>query len=132
MRALSVWKRRKGPEDAEGTAQAESWLEKAVRLDPKLGAGYLQLGILYSERSDFSKAIFTLEKAVDASPQLEEAHYRLAQAYRRGGEESKAEKELQLYKQLSKEAAEHAERERHEMQQFVYTLRDRGSSTRPR
>jgi hypothetical protein len=55
---------------------------------------------------------------------MEEAHYRLAQAYRQIGEADKAKAELQIYDQMSKESAENSERERHEIRQFVYTLRD--------
>ena len=122
--ALSLWKGRKGPEDAETLAPVEDLLEKAIRLDPKLGAAYLQLGILYSDRKDFPRAISAYQRAIEASPRLEEAHYRLAQVYRRTGEKLKAEQELQLYDQLSKKTAEEVERERHEVQQFVYTLRE--------
>jgi tetratricopeptide (TPR) repeat protein len=127
--AVSLWKRRKGPDDTATSAQVESLLDKAVRLDPNLGAAYLQLGILYSERNDFPKAITAYQKAVDADPQLEAAHYRLAQAYRQTGDKSKAQHELQLFEELSKEAEKRAERDRHEIQQFVYTLR--GQSAQP-
>ena len=130
--AVSLWRRRKGPEDAENLAQVESLLQKAVRLDPKFGAGYLQLGILYSERKDFPKAIPAYQKAIEASPQLAEAHYRLAHAYRLTGQRSKAQKELQLYNQISKKTAEEAERERHEIQEFVYTLQGRIFGSQPR
>ena len=126
--ALSLFQKgRDAPEDAENLAHVESFLEKAVRLDPKLGPAYLQLGILYSERSDFPKAIAAYQKAIDANPGLEEAHFRLAQAYNRSGEKSKAQAELQLYDELSKQTAEQVERERHEIQQFVYTMRDQPS-----
>jgi tetratricopeptide (TPR) repeat protein len=130
--ALSLWKRRKGPEDTENLAQVESLLEKAVHLDPKLGAGYLQLGILYLERGDFPKAISAYQEAIEASPRSAEAHYRLAQAYKRTGESVKAQKELQLYDQISKESAQEVERERREIQQFVYTLRGQTSVSQPR
>jgi len=130
--ALSLWKQRKNPDDVEITAQVESLLKKSLRLDPKLGTGYLQLGIVYSEGKDFSQAISAYQKAVAASPGLEEAHYRLSQAYRRAGEKSKAQQELQLYDQLSKQSAEDSERERHEVQQFVYTLRSPTSASTPR
>ena len=121
--ALSLWTRRKGPNDAETLGKIESLLEKAVHIDPKLGAGYLQLGILYSDAGDFQRAIAAYENAVAANPRLEQAHYRLAQAYKRAGETQKAQQQLQLYDQMSKEAAQQAERERREIQQFVYTLR---------
>jgi Tfp pilus assembly protein PilF len=126
--ALSLFReRREASEDAGNLAHVESLLEKAVRLDPKLGPAYLQLGILYSERGDFPKAIAAYQKAIEANPGLEEAHFRLAQAYNRSGEKSKAQAELQLYYQMSKQTAEQVERERHEIRQFVYTLRDQPS-----
>jgi tetratricopeptide (TPR) repeat protein len=123
--ALSLLNHQENP--ADGEKQVESLLRKAVDLDPTLGAAYLQLGVLYSERGDSSKAIAAYQQAVNAEPQLREAHYRLARAYSREGEKSKAQIEFQLYRQLSKEAAKDAERERQEIQQFVYTLRDRTS-----
>ena len=123
--AVGLWKRRPNPPDAVGTAQVEALLNQAIRLDPKLGAAYLQLGILDSERRDFAGSIANYRLAIQAAPQLEEAHYRLAQAYRQIGEADKAKAELQIYDQLAKESAEKTERERHEIRQFVYTLRDR-------
>ena len=45
--------------------------------DPKLGAAYLQLGILYSQRTDFSRAISAYQKAIavgleESSPEGDE------------------------------------------------------------
>ncbi len=129
---VNLWKRRKGPDDAASATQAESLLKRAVQLDPKLGVGYLQIGVLYSERRDFSRAIASYQDAVQASPQLEEAHYRLAQAYKRTGEKAKAEEELQRYDQISKSKEEEVERERRESRQFVYTLRSPGPGAESR
>jgi len=99
-------------------------LEKAIHLDPKLGLAYLQLGIVDSDLGDSSHANADYERAIKASPQLEEAHYRLAQAYRKIGDKAKAQRELDVYQQLSKKNAAETERERHEIQQFVVNLRD--------
>jgi Tfp pilus assembly protein PilF len=129
--ALALWKQRKGSEDRRNFAQLESLLQKAVHLDPKLGAGHLQLGILYSERKDFRKAILTYQKAIETSPQMEEAHYRLAQIYKRTGENLKAQQEIEIFDQLAKKKAEEVERERREVQQFVYKLRDPSAATPP-
>jgi hypothetical protein len=52
----------------------------------------------------------------------------LAQIYRQTGESDKARSEIQLYERISQERAKDAERQRHEMQQFVYTLRDHPAS----
>ena len=130
--ALSLWNRHDGSQCSDNLARVESLLEKTVDLDPKFGAGHLQLGILYSDRGDFSKAIAAYEKATEADPTLEEAHYRLGQAYGRAGEKSKAQAELRLYEQLSKKKADEVERHRREMQQFVYTLRGPSAASQPR
>lgn len=130
--AVNLWKRRKGPDDADTLGQTESHLKRAVQFDPTLGPGYMQLGILYSERKDFSRAISSYQDAIKANPRLEEAHYRLAQAYKRTGEKVKAEDELQLYNQISKSKDEEVERERRENRQFVYTLRSPASGSQSR
>jgi tetratricopeptide (TPR) repeat protein len=122
--AVGLWKRRANPPDANVAAQVESLLNKAIRLDPKYSAAYLQLGIVDAEQRDSQRAIANYQRAIQAAPQMEEAHYRLAQAYRQIGEADKAKAELQIYDQMSKESAENSERERHEIRQFVYTLRD--------
>jgi tetratricopeptide (TPR) repeat protein len=129
--ALSLWKGRKGQEDGETLAQVRSLLEKSVHLDPRLALGYLQLGVLHSERKDFSQAISAYQQTIQLNPSLEEAHYRLAQAYRQTGQKLKAREEVEVYDQISKRKAADAERERHEIQQFVYTLRDRPSALQP-
>ncbi len=123
--AVSLQKRRKSPQDVGNLGRATSLLQTAVHLDPKLGLAYLELGIIYSEQKDFPKAVSALQRAIEATPGLEEAHYRLAQAYKQMGETAKAHTELQLYEQISKEKTQEIERQRHELQQFVYELRDR-------
>ncbi len=123
--AISLWKRRNSPEDVKDLDQIKSLLEKAIHLDPSLGLGYLELGIIYSEEKDFPKAISALQQALVATPRLEEAHYRLARLYRQQGEVSKAHAELKLYEQLSDERTQEIARRRHEVQRFVYELRDK-------
>jgi tetratricopeptide (TPR) repeat protein len=127
--AVGLWKSKQsaGGLDEAGSAQVEALLQKAVQLDPKLGAAHLQLGILYGQRGDYARAISSYQKAIEVCPDLEETHYRLAQAYRRTGDEANAEEELQLHEQLSKQSKAQAERERRDIQQFVISLRDRSS-----
>jgi len=151
--AVSLWKQsasaaepgRDNERDNERSARVESLLQKAVHLDPKLGAAYLQLGILYSQRKDFSRAISAYQKAIEVSPEagdpeqatpeinetLEVAHYRLAQAYLRTGNKTRAHEELQLHDRLSKKTKENTEHERREIQQFVILLRNRDSVSQP-
>jgi tetratricopeptide (TPR) repeat protein len=122
--AVGLWKLRKGTQDAASAAQVESLLKNAIRLDAKFAAAYLQMGILHSEQRDYARAISDYQQAIQANPQMEEAHYRLLQAYRQVGDSAKADAELQIYDRIAKESAQKAERERHEIRQFVYTLRD--------
>jgi len=89
------------------------------------------LGILYSEQKNFRKAILAYQKAIETSPQMEEAHYRLARIYKRSGENLKAQQELEVFDQLSKKRAEEVERERRQIQQCVYKLRDQTPGAQP-
>ncbi|PYX80095.1 MAG: hypothetical protein DMG70_25130 [Acidobacteria bacterium] len=128
--ALSLWKERR--DLSENLAKVEGLLAKAVHLDPKLDLAYLQLGILYSEQKDLPKAISAYQKAIETNRRMEEAHYRLGQAYAQTGENLKAQGEIQLYKEFSKEAAGQAERQRREIRQFLYTLQAPTFASPPR
>jgi tetratricopeptide (TPR) repeat protein len=121
--AVGLWKERK-PEDAETPARVLLLLKNAIRIDPRLGSAYMQLGIVYSAQHDFPRAIAAYRKAIAVSPALDEAHYRLGQVYERTGDAENARKELETYAEVSKKSAEQAQRERSEIQQFVIDLRE--------
>jgi len=123
--AVALGKRLDDPAGQSRASEIESLLKRSVQLDPRFAAAYLQLGIFYSERHEDPRSVTALEEAVQADPQMEEPHYRLAQIYRQLGEMDKSKRELQSYERLSKESEQKAERERHEIRQFIYTLRDR-------
>ena len=125
--AVGLWKSKQsgGSIDDAASARIETLLQTAIRLDSKLGVAQLQLGILYDQRGDHARAVTAYQKAVEANPEMDEAHYRLGLAYKRAGDEAGAQKELQSHEQLAKQAAERAERERGEIQEFVITLRDK-------
>lgn len=125
--AFALWKLPPMPPDRARLTHIESLLRHALRLDPKLATAGLQLGILYSEEGKHPDAISAYQGAIAANPQLGEAHYRLAQEYRQIGATDKAKEELRLYADCEKRSAETVERERHEIPQFVYTLRDQSS-----
>jgi Tfp pilus assembly protein PilF len=129
--AVSLRRQRSGPEDIKNSAQVELLLKKAVELDPRLGLAYLELGILYDEGKEISRATSAYQKAIAVNPRLEEAHYRLAQLYRLTGENDKAKEELAAFEQSKKANAQQVERERAEIRQFVYTLRDPNSAAPP-
>jgi tetratricopeptide (TPR) repeat protein len=144
--AVSLWKQ-SGTEAEDGSrtsAQVESLLQKATHLDPKLEAAYLQLGMLYAQRGDFSRAIPAFQKAIDVSDgssseagserddSLQAAHYRLAQAYSRLGDKIKAQEQLYIYTELTKKIKEDTEREHRQIQEFVISLRKQDSTSPPK
>jgi len=109
----------------------ESQLKTAISLDPRFGDAYLQLGTLYADRGSLPDAITMLQHAVEFMPTPDQAHYRLAQIYRHRGEFEKARRETEEFKQITEQKDKEAERERREIQQFVYTLRNKTSSAAP-
>jgi tetratricopeptide (TPR) repeat protein len=123
--AVALSKQSPGPEDF---ALVESELKRAIELDTRLGNAYLQLGVLYTAKKDAPAAIPAFQKAIELLPLPDEAHYRLAQIYRQTGELGKARQEKALYDETSKQKTKEAEQQRHEIQQFVYTLRGQNAS----
>jgi tetratricopeptide (TPR) repeat protein len=120
-------------QEASGNNAAliESELKRALEIDPQLGPAHLQLGILYSQRNDYPHAISSFQKAIHLTPLPAEAHYRLAQVYEHTGAAEQRRNEIELYKQTSEQKNSEAERERHKIQQFVYTLRSQSPSSPP-
>jgi tetratricopeptide (TPR) repeat protein len=108
---------------SESFGEVENLLLKSITLDPHLGDAYLHLGILYSQRKDFPKALSAYQKAIKNTPLPAEAHFRLAQVYRQMAKSEEARREIELFDEVSKKKGEEAERDRREMGQFVYTLR---------
>jgi len=125
--AVALWKQR-DPHDKSLAAEAEASLNNSIRLDAKFAPAELQLGIVRAEQGDYSGAILHYDRAVKIDPQMEDGHYRLAQAYRQLGQVDKSKEELRIYQALTKQSSQQLERERHEIRQFVYTLRDQPAS----
>ena len=129
--AVSLWKKHDQTADATELKRAQLLLEKATRLDPHMDEAYLRLGIVFADQQKFSQAIDSYQKSLKINPRSAEAHYRLAQVYRKAGESGKAEQEVQLYQQTSKETTDAVERQRREMKQFVFNLRDEAPVYKP-
>lgn len=134
--AVALWKSRRQSQDAALSAQEETLLNKAIQIDPKFSAAYLQRGIVRADRKEVQKAIDDYEKAITGADQtaafesqnsdsvVQEAHFRLGTVYRQIGEVEKSKAEMKICSDLAAKSAQKTERERHEIQQFVYTLRD--------
>jgi len=122
--ALALWKQNRGSENPEALQHARSLFRKASAIDPKLDVAYLQLGNLELALGSFPHAISAYEKAIAANPESSEAHYRLGMAYKKTGDEARAQREFDLYKQLDKSEAEKVERQRRDLRQFLFVLKD--------
>ena len=100
--ALALWKRSRGSGDSSTLRRAETLLMKASALDPKLDVAYLQLGNLHFARGEFEEAVGAYQNAIAANSADNEAHYRLGLAYKRVGDDAKAQREFDEYKRLDK------------------------------
>ncbi len=129
--ALALWKRNRGSENTDSLRHAESLLEKASMIDPKLDGAYVQLGNLHFARGAFPEAVAAYQNAIATNPASSEAHYRLGLAFKRIGEEAKAQSEFEQYKQLDKTETAAIERQRRELRQFLFVLKDQPTVSRP-
>ena len=89
-----------------------------------MSEAHLQLANLYSQRRDYARAIPEYQVAVKLAPNLADAHFRLGQAYVHQGEKDLGEKEFQLHRQLYERHLAEVDKQRWEILQFVYSLKD--------
>ncbi len=73
-----------------------------MKLDPKLGMGYVRLGIIEARKERFVEAVREYKRAIAVEPDLGEAHYRLSEVYRVTGEMGKAKEEMGVFERLGK------------------------------
>jgi len=83
------------------TTRAEKYLRRAVELDPNLAAAYLAWGRLYVRTNRFAEAAPLFERAVSLQPELVEAHYQLSRVLVKLKRPDDANRELEIFKQLS-------------------------------
>jgi tetratricopeptide (TPR) repeat protein len=129
--AVSVWKQERAPDNPENAHQVESLLERAVSLNPQYAPAYLELGKVRAARGDFAAAIQVLTKAVELDGNSADAHYQLGLAYKRNGEQAKAEQEFAAYKAAQSREAADLERQRRQLRQFLIVLKDQAAPTPP-
>jgi tetratricopeptide (TPR) repeat protein len=99
-------------------------LKKVIALDPSSAEAHLQLGNLYSQRRQFAAAVPEYQEALRLSPNVPDAHFRLGQAYSHVGKKDLAEKEFQLHKQFYEQHLAEIDKQRSEIQQFVYSMKE--------
>jgi tetratricopeptide (TPR) repeat protein len=128
--AMSLWKGKRAEDLNVDLATVESLLQKSIALDDSLPEARVQLGNLYADRHEYAKSIPLYLRALELNPNLSDAHYRLGQDYVHTGQKEQAQKEFEVYQKLRAQHLAEVDKERAEIQQFVYAEKA-ASSTKP-
>ena len=95
-----------------------------------LADAHLQLGILYADQHEYVKSYPEYERALELNPNLPDAHYRLGQYYVHTGQKDQAQQEFARYQKLQAQHQAEVDKERAEVQQFVYSAKA-GAAAKP-
>jgi tetratricopeptide (TPR) repeat protein len=128
--AMSLWKGKRAEDPGFDLREVESLLQKSVALDPKLAEAHVHLGNLYADQHEYAKSIPEYTRALELNPNLPDAHYRLGQDYVHVGQKDRAQGEFDVYQRLRAQHMAEVDKERAEVQQFVYSAKA-APSTKP-
>jgi tetratricopeptide (TPR) repeat protein len=126
--AVSLWKGKRVSDPGTDMSAVESLLQKAISLDDSLAEAHVQLGNLYADQHKYGQSIPQYVRALALDPDLSDAHYRLGTDYVHIGEKDKAQAEFAVYQKLRAEHLAEVEKERAEVQQFVYSEKSPAAS----
>jgi tetratricopeptide (TPR) repeat protein len=119
--ALSLWKGRRVQDSEMDPAVVETLLKKSIALNGSLAEAHVQLGNFYADQHEYDKSIPEFVRALELNPNSSDAHYRLGQDYVHIGQKDRAQKEFDVYQKLRAEHLAEVDKERAEVQQFVYS-----------
>jgi len=126
--AISLWKGKRTEDTSVDLSTVEALLKRSVTLDNKLPEVHVQLGNLYADQHAWDKSIPEYLRALELNPILPDAHYRLGQDYVHVGKKENAQAEFDTYQKQRAEHMAEIDKERAEVQQFVYTEKNNPSS----
>ena len=81
-------------------SRGESYLQKAVQLDPAFTEAHYHLGLLSEAAGESGKAIAQYQIAIRQRPGFSQAHYHLARLYQKSGKTHLAREEFAILKTL--------------------------------
>ena len=119
--AMSLWKGKRAEDAPQDMKTVESLLLKSIALNGNLSEPHLQLGSLYADEHQYQKSIPELERALEIDSNLPDAHYRLGTDYVHVGKKDRAATEFAAYQKLRAQHLAELDKERAEVQQFVYS-----------
>ena len=126
--AISLWKGNRAEGATADLQTVESLLRKSIALDGTIPEAHVQLGDLYAGQQKYEKSIPEYLRAIELNPNLSDAHYRLGTDYVHLGQKDLAQKEFAVYQKLRAQHLEEVDKERAEVQQFVYAEKTNGTS----
>lgn len=121
--AACLWKRSPTDSNPDRDIQVESFLKRALAVNPNYADAHFQLGVLYADERKYPEATEEYERALKITPNSANTHYRLGQALARLGNDARAQEEFAAFERLRKNESETTDRERSQIQQFVYTIK---------
>jgi len=127
--ALSLWKGKRVGDPSLDLQTIEALLEKSIALDDSLPEAHVQLGNLYADQHQYDKSIPQYVRALELNPNLPDAHFRLGTDYVRIGQKDQAQKEFDIYQKLRAQHLAAVDKEKAEVQQFVYSSQGGSSAT---
>jgi tetratricopeptide (TPR) repeat protein len=119
--AISLWKGKRAGDSSLDLRTVQSLLEKSIALNESLPEAHVQLGNLYADQHKYEESISHYVRALALDPNLADAHYRLGTDYVHVGQKENAQKEFAVYQKLRAEHLAEVDKERAEVQQFVYS-----------
>ena len=126
--AMSLWKGKRAEDASPDFQMVEALLQESIKLDDKLAEAHVQLGNLYADRHEYAKSIPEYTRALELDPNLADAHYRLGQDYVHSGQKDRAQNEFDVYQKLRAQHLAEVDKERAEVQQFVYSEKPAASA----
>jgi len=128
--AMSLLKGKRLGDSSVDLQTVESLLKKSIALNEALPEAHVQLGNLYADGHAYEKSIPEYVRALELNPNLSDAHYRLGQDYVHVGEKDRAQVEFEVYQRLRAQHLAEFDKEKAEVQQFVYSTKA-DPSTKP-
>jgi tetratricopeptide (TPR) repeat protein len=122
--AMALKKQQRSETDPQAKTLIKELLAKAVTLDQKCAAGYLELGNLSAGSRQWEAAINYYREAIAADKDLSDAHYRLGVAYQRTGQQELAKEQFHMHDEIAAKQAAEIQRQREAVKQFLVVLPD--------
>ncbi|RPJ85915.1 MAG: tetratricopeptide repeat protein, partial [Acidobacteria bacterium] len=80
--------------------ECRKWLDKSLELNPDWFESHVVDGLVRSRQGENEQAIRSFEKAVQLEPGYPKAYYQLSIAYKRAGNDVKAQQALETHQRL--------------------------------